>query len=158
MAKNGCVKEEKERKDFKYFLKLGIWPNGTTGESEVWSSLMYVGIIHGLFKMAFLGSNPRDSDSVDQGICILVSTRYRSAEDHTLRNSVEEVISKVSLQFAFLESFVCIESIFLNPCHEYEQSMYFFNDSHSCRQEYLHEICSGFLLCFDFGEENLMLK
>lgn len=114
------------------------------------------------FEMAFLGSNPRNSDSVDQGwgpgICILVSTRYRSAEDHTLRNSVEEVISKVSLQFTFLESFVCIESIFLNPCQEYKQSMYFFNDSHSCRREYLHEICSGFLLCFDFWEKKLMLK
>ena len=102
------------------------------------------------FEMSFLGSSPGDSDAVDQGwgprICILISTWYRWAEDHTLRNTGRGDLkgqSTLQLPWVIYLHWKCFSEFFSGMW-----AKHFFYDSHSCRQENLHEICSGFLLHF----------
>ena len=144
---------------FQIFLERGnltVWDYLWISNFEVHECTLESSVVS--FEMSFLGSSPRDSNSKDQGwglgIWIFISTWYGLAEAHTLRNT-EEVISKVNLYFSFLESFIYIESIFVNPCQEYEQSNFLMTHIGINKKIFMK---SGFLLWFQIWKKTLKLK
>lgn len=119
-------------KDFKNFLNKDSWVSRfRVHQCTVESPVVWV-------ELSFLGSSPRVSDSVDQEWGPQTACSWApdtSGLKTILWEILKEMISKAKeIHYSFLESFIYIDSVLLNFCQEYEQSMSF-NNLHSCRQK-----------------------